>query len=224
MGPKNKEKVVVLLSGGIDSAVTLHLTLKYGFSSHALIFDYGQRHRREIDFAVANAEKCAAPYRIVKIDLGWGGSALTDKNLKLAQEGMTKGVPATYVPARNIIFLSFAVSLAETISAKKVFIGAHIQDYSGYPDCRPEFLTSFQNAANLGISKRGIEIVAPLLHKKKADIIRTGDSLGVDFRHTWSCYQGDASPCGRCDSCRYRAKGFKEAKIHDPLLEPQAKK
>ena len=216
--PKTKEKVVVLASGGLDSAVTLRLVIKYGFLPFVLIFDYNQRHTKEIDFAVKNARACGAGYELMKISLPWCASALTDKNIKVPLGGAAKGIPVTYVPARNIIFLSFAVSLAESISAKKVFIGAHMHDYSGYPDCRSEFLTSFQNAANLGIKKRGIEIVAPLLHKKKSEIIRLGESLGVDFKDTWSCYQGKTLPCGECDSCRYRAKGFKQAGIKDPLL------
>ena len=217
--PKKKEKVVVLLSGGIDSAVTLHLAKHYGFLPFALIFHYNQRHAKEIDFAVKNARKCNTPYQVIRVNLPWGGSALTDRKVKVPQSGLAKGIPATYVPGRNMIFLSFAVSLAEATSAKKIFIGAHIQDYSGYPDCRPDFLTSFQNAANHGVKDKGIEIVAPLLDKRKSEIIRLGASLGVDFKDTWSCYQGRKSACGRCDSCLYRTKGFKEAGIKDPLIQ-----
>jgi 7-cyano-7-deazaguanine synthase len=216
--PKRKERVVVLVSGGIDSTVTLHLVGKCGFSAFALIFDYSQRHTKEIDLAIKNARKCGVRYELLKIRLPWGASALTDKAIEIPKSGISRGIPATYVPGRNIIFLSFAVSFAEAIKAKKIFIGAHTQDYSGYPDCRGEFLTGFQEAANLGIKRKGIEIVAPLLEKRKSEIIRLGASLGVDFKDTWSCYQGKRLPCGVCDSCRYRARGFREAGLKDPLL------
>jgi len=218
MKQDKKEKAVVLLSGGIDSTVTLYLVRKYGFYPFALIFDYSQRHGKEVFYAVKNAKKLHIPYQVIKIELPWGGSALTDRRIKVPENRARGGIPPTYVPARNIIFLSFAVSLAETIAARKIFIGAHVQDYSGYPDCRPDFLTMFQAAANSGIRHKNIEIVAPLLEKKKSEIIKLGQSLGVDFRDAWSCYNGKEFPCRRCDSCRYRLKGFREAGIKDPLL------
>ncbi|MBN2120982.1 MAG: 7-cyano-7-deazaguanine synthase QueC [Candidatus Omnitrophica bacterium] len=216
--PKTSDKAVVLLSGGIDSAVTLYLVLKYGFRAFVLIFDYRQRHKKEISYAVRNAKNLAVPFEVIRISLPWGGSALTDRSIQIPEKQARKAIPVTYVPARNIIFLSFSVSFAEAIGAEKIFIGAHIQDYSGYPDCRPDFLTSFQNAANLGIKNKGIEIVAPLLKKRKSEIIELGLSLGVDFRNTWSCYRGGRTPCGKCDSCRYRLQGFAQAKVKDPLL------
>ncbi|MCD6539390.1 MAG: 7-cyano-7-deazaguanine synthase QueC [Candidatus Omnitrophica bacterium] len=213
-----REKGVILLSGGIDSTVTLYLAKKYKIECFALIFDYNQRHKKEVFYALKNAKKLKIPYRVLRINLGWGGSALTDSRIKLPQRRIKRGIPSTYVPARNLIFLSFAFSLAEVIKAKKIFIGAHTQDYSGYPDCRGEFLNSFQVSANLGIKERGIEIVAPLLDKDKAEIIKLGLSLGVDFSQTWSCYKGGKFPCLKCDSCQFRMEGFKKAGIEDPLL------
>ncbi len=214
---KKQKKAVVLLSGGIDSTVTLYLARKYGFSAQALIFNYRQRHKKEISCAIDNVKRLNIPYRLININLPWGGSALTDRKIKVPGR-KSKGIPPTYVPGRNLIFLSFAVSFAESVKAKKIFIGAHIQDYSGYPDCRPEFLHGFQHAANLGVKHKGIYIEAPLLYKKKAEIIKLGDSLGVDFNKTWSCYKGGKKPCGSCDSCRYRRRGFEEAGLSDPLV------
>jgi len=215
--PKARDKAVVLLSGGIDSTVTLYLVKKYRFGPYVLIFDYKQRHKKEILFAVNTAKRLKAPYKIVKIGFPWGGSALTDRKIKVPLT-KSRGIPVTYVPGRNLVFLSLAVSFAETIKAKKIFIGAHIQDYSGYPDCRPEFLESFSRTANLGIKHKGIKIESPLLDKGKTEIIKLGYSLGVDFSKTWSCYQGSKNPCGKCDSCRYRREGFKKAGFPDPLM------
>ncbi len=211
------KRAIVLLSGGLDSATVLYLAKKQGFKCFCLIFDYGQRHRREIDSAkkIARLANCQA--QIIKISLPWKGSALLDKKIKVPEK-ITKGVPATYVPARNIIFLSFALSFAETIKAKAIFIGAHAQDYSGYPDCRPEFFQAFAQMAKVGTYGGGrIKILAPLLNKKKSWIISLGQRLGVPFNLSWSCYRGAKLPCGVCDSCHYRAKGFKEAGLVDPL-------
>ena len=211
---------VVLLSGGLDSAVTLYLAIKRGFLCSCLVFDYGQRHRREIENARRLAKKTGSSLRVIKFDLPWGGSSLLSKKRRLPPAGR-KGIPSTYVPARNIIFLSFALSYAQTIRAETIFIGAHIHDYSGYPDCRKEFLRSFQSAARLGTRtgslSKGIKISAPLVDKSKAQIIRLGKSLGVPFNLTWSCYKGGSSPCGRCQSCFYRLKGFQEAGLKDAL-------
>jgi 7-cyano-7-deazaguanine synthase len=219
---------VVLLSGGLDSAVCLFAAKKARYACSCLIFDYGQRHRREIESAkgIARAAKC--PYQILKISLPWKGSALLDKKIglpggtKSQRHKDTSKITSTYVPARNIVFLSFALSFAESIAASALFIGAHSQDYSGYPDCRPEFFRAFDKViakgTRAGIEKRGIEIKAPLLDKKKAQIIRMGKSLGVPFEVTWSCYRGGRAPCGECDSCFFRAKGFAEAGMRDPLL------
>lgn len=219
-------KAVVLLSGGLDSATVLYIAKKEGFRCHCLIFDYGQRHRREIESAKRVARSAGCTYKILKIKLPWRGSALLDKKIRIPTRELKntrtqEPVPDTYVPARNIIFLSFALSYAEAIGAKAIYIGAHAQDYSGYPDCRPEFFRAFRNMARLGtkagIENKSIHILAPLLHKNKAQIIRLGKKLGVPFELTWSCYRGGRSPCRACDSCYYRAKGFKEAGHLDPL-------
>lgn len=211
------KKAVVLLSGGLDSATALYVARAKGYKCQCLIFDYGQRHRRrEINAAVKIAKKCGCAYRIIKISLPWKGSSLLDKKKKIARS-FGSIIPNTYVPGRNIIFLSFALSFAESIGAAAIFIGAHAHDYSGYPDCRPEFFRAFSKVVltgtKAGAGNNGIKIITPLLHKGKADIIRLGLRLKVPFALTWSCYLGGKKPCGRCDSCYYRNKGFKEAGI-----------
>jgi len=222
-------KAVVLLSGGLDSATTLYLAKKRGFKCLCLIFDYHQRHRREIESAKRIASAANCPWRIIKINLPWKGSALLDKDIKIPEltdsrtHGLTNKIPSTYVPARNIIFLSFALSYAEAKQASAIYIGAHIQDYSGYPDCRPEFFSAFNKVISCGtksgVEKRKIKIESPLIHKNKAQIIRIAGALGVPFELTWSCYRGGRIPCGECDSCYFRAKGFREAGIKDPLIK-----
>ncbi|MCX5700088.1 MAG: 7-cyano-7-deazaguanine synthase QueC [Candidatus Omnitrophica bacterium] len=214
------KKAVILLSGGLDSAVALYFAKKQGFKCHCLVFDYHQRHRREIKSARAVAESAGSPIEILKIHLPAKGSSLLDANLRLTTYDLRlKGIPATYVPGRNIIFLSFALSFAETEKASAIFIGAHAQDYSGYPDCRPDFYRDFRRVAKsgtkVGVEGRPIEICTPLIHKTKAQIIKMGKRLGVPFALTWSCYRGARVPCGKCDSCYYRIKGFKEAGIKD---------
>ena len=214
----------MLLSGGLDSATALYIAKSGGYSCECLIFDYGQRHRREIKAAQAVARAAGCPCRVVKISLPWKGSALLDKNIsipahKTAKSSSRQDIPATYVPGRNIIFLSFALSASEALGARALFIGAHSQDYSGYPDCRPQFFRAFQKAAACG-TKAGVEggsvvINTPLLHMTKAQIIKTGARLGVPFGLTWSCYRGARHPCGKCDSCVLRAKGFKDAGLND---------
>ncbi|MFA5199870.1 MAG: 7-cyano-7-deazaguanine synthase QueC [Candidatus Omnitrophota bacterium] len=210
-------QAVVLLSGGLDSAVVLYLARARGYKCRCLIFDYGQSHSKEIFQAIKLAKAAACDYKILKINFPWKGSALLDKNIYIPQKISNK-VPATYVPARNIIFLSFGLSFAESIQARAIFIGAHAQDYSGYPDCRPEFFKAFIKMARAGTVKgSSIKILAPLLNKNKAGIIRIGKKLKVPFHLTWSCYRGQTSPCKKCDSCYYRAKGFKDAGLIDPL-------
>ncbi len=213
------------MSGGLDSAVALYFAKKQGFGCHCLVFDYGQRHRREINSAKRIAQIAKCECQILKINFPWKGSSLLDKKIKLPERikvskyQSIKGIPNTYVPGRNIIFLSFAVSCAEAIKAKAIFIGAHAQDYSGYPDCRPEFYQAFIRAAakgtKTGVKGEPLKIITPLIHKNKAQIIKLGMKLGVPFHLTWSCYQGKSRPCGVCDSCRFRAKGFKEAGIDE---------
>ncbi len=218
-------KAIVLLSGGLDSAVTLAVAKKQGFDCCCLVFNYGQRHAREINSAKKIARAASCIYELVKIGLPWRGSSLLDKKISVTRaQGYksTSKIPATYVPGRNIIFLSFALSYAEAIKAKAIFIGAHQEDYSGYPDCRKEFFQAFKPViaagTRSGVQKERIKIITPLLHKRKADIIKLGNKLGVDFGLTWSCYHGGKAPCGKCDSCYFRKKGFKEAGIKDPLL------
>jgi len=219
------KKAIVLLSGGLDSATTLYLAKAKGFKCNCLIFDYGQRHDREIDSAKKIAKKAGCSWQIIKIKLPWKGSALLDKKINLpggfANRAKEK-IPFTYVPGRNIIFLSFALSFAESVGAKDIFIGAHAQDYSGYPDCRPEFYRAFSKVISTGtkagVEKKPIKIETPLINKSKAQIIKLGLKLGVPFELTWSCYHGGARPCEKCDSCYFRIKGFKELGKTDPLL------
>jgi 7-cyano-7-deazaguanine synthase len=217
------KKAVVLVSGGLDSATVLALAAASGARCHALTFDYGQRHRVELDAARRVARQLgAADHRVVRLDIGWmGGSALTDTRIAVPQES-TPGIPVTYVPARNTIFLSIALGWAEVLDAHDIYIGANAVDYSGYPDCRPEFIRAFENLANLatraGVEGAGFRVQAPLMSMRKHEIIRTGARLGVDYALTLSCYDPDASgrACGRCDACRLRAQGFAEAGIADP--------
>lgn len=218
------EKAIVLLSGGLDSATTFAIAKSEGFSCHALSFDYGQRHRAELLAAGRVAAALgAAEHRTFHLDLAlFGGSALTDTRIPVPIDNLSPGVPITYVPARNTIMLSVALAWAEVLGSRALFIGANAVDYSGYPDCRPEYLEAFEKMANLAtksaIEGRTIRIHAPLLHLSKAEIIRRGVELGVDFSLTVSCYQADEEgrACGRCDSCRLRRQGFIRAGIPDP--------
>ncbi len=217
----NMKKGVILLSGGIDSTTTLYYAKSLRFKLTALIFDYNQRHKKEIAYATRFCRLNKINYHIVKCDLSWARSSLTDKKIKISlNRDLTKReIPLTYVSGRNIIFLSYALSLAESIGAKAIFIGAHIQDYSGYPDCRPQFLKAFERAANCATKKGDIKIIAPLLNKDKKAIIKMGIRLGVPFERTWSCYQGASKPCLECDSCRFRISAFKSLGLLDPLLK-----
>jgi 7-cyano-7-deazaguanine synthase len=218
----SNQRAVVLVSGGMDSAVTLALAREQGFTCHALSVAYGQRHVSEL----AAAERVAhvlgvAEYKIVQVDLrSIGGSALT-ADIAVPEQGGA-GIPVTYVPARNTIMLSIALGWAEVLGANAIFCGVNAVDYSGYPDCRPEFITAFERLANLatkaGVEGAGIAVHAPLMRLSKADIVREGRRLGVDFAMTVSCYQADANgrACGHCDACRLRAQGFAEAGVPDP--------
>ncbi|MFY7698335.1 MAG: 7-cyano-7-deazaguanine synthase QueC [Legionella sp.] len=215
---------VILLSGGLDSTTCLAIAKAQGFNCYTLSFDYGQRHHYELKAAAKIAEDMRViDHRVITLDISqFGHSALTDHKIAVPDFKKTETIPITYVPARNTIFLANALGYAETIEAFDIFIGANAVDYSGYPDCRPEFITSFQKLANLA-TKAGIEqqryiIQAPLLHLKKADIIQLGHQLGVNYRLTVSCYQltAEGAACGRCDSCVLRAQGFISAKIADP--------
>ncbi len=217
----SKPKAVILLSGGLDSAVALYLAKQRGFDCRSLVFNYGQRHSKEIECAKKIALKAGCDYKLLNISLPWKGSLLLEgrKKLPVASNRFAKNIPSTYVPGRNIIFLSFALSYAEAIGAQSIFIGAHNQDYSGYPDCRPEFFKAFSVMAlkgtKAGTENKRIIIEAPLLNKGKAEIIKIGAKLKVPFNLTWSCYKGGKKPCGKCDSCYFRIKGFKEAGIKE---------
>ena len=215
---------VVLVSGGLDSATCLAIARSEGFRCYALSFAYGQRHAAELRAAETVARTLGAvQHRVMNIDLGaFGGSALTDHGIAVPEQA-SSGIPVTYVPARNTVFLSLALAWAEVLGAKDIFIGVNAVDYSGYPDCRPEFIAAFEQLANLA-TRAGVEgaepirIRTPLIELSKAEIIRRGTALGVDFGATVSCYKADATgrACGRCDSCRLRHDGFAAAQLPDP--------
>jgi 7-cyano-7-deazaguanine synthase len=217
-------RAVILLSGGLDSATVLAMARSQGFECYALSVEYGQRHSAELEAArrVAKAGGGAREHRVMRVDLaGIGGSALTDHSIAVP-EAHSSGIPVTYVPARNTMMLSLALGWAEVLAARDIFIGVNFVDYSGYPDCRPEFIAAFEQLASLA-TKAGVEghpcrIHAPLIRLSKAEIIREGTRLGVDYGLTVSCYQADAQgrACARCDSCRLRRAGFEAAGVPDP--------
>ncbi|WML37215.1 7-cyano-7-deazaguanine synthase QueC [Clostridium sp. OS1-26] len=219
------KKAVVLLSGGLDSSTAVYLAKKEGFEVYAISFDYGQRHDKELNCAKNVAEKAGVKeHVIVTTNMNvWGGSALTDKNIEISEgKEDSKDIPVTYVPARNMIFLAYAASYAEAIGAQDIFIGVSEVDYSGYVDCREEFINAMENAINHGTvcaveQGRKIKIHAPFLNMTKAEEIKIGIELGVDYSLTWSCYKGEALACGTCDSCMLRLKAFKEAGYKDPV-------
>ncbi len=221
MNQSTEKNAVVLLSGGLDSATVLAIASERGYRCHALSVDYGQRHRSELLAAEKVAASMAANLKTVKLDLRtFGGSALTDDIDVPIEEG--EGIPVTYVPARNTIMLSLALAWAEVLGANDIFIGVNAVDYSGYPDCRPEFINAYEEMANLatkaGVVGNRLTIHTPLIDLSKADIIREGLGLGVDYSMTVSCYQADEEgrACGVCDSCRIRAAGFETAGVNDP--------
>ncbi len=218
-----QRKAVVLLSGGLDSATALAIARSEGYVCHCLSVAYGQRHSAELDASVRVAARLgAASHRLIHVNLDLiGGSALTDSSIDVP-EGETPGIPITYVPARNTLFLSLAMGLAEVQGAEALYIGVNAVDYSGYPDCRPEFIEAFEKVAQLatrsGVEGTALKIETPLIKLSKAEIIRRGTALGVDFAETVSCYQADSEgrACGRCDSCRLRREGFAAAGLPDP--------
>jgi 7-cyano-7-deazaguanine synthase len=215
---------VVLLSGGLDSATTLAIARSEGFEAYCLSFDYGQRHRAELHAAKRVAAALGArEHRQITFDLAqFGGSALTDAKIAVPTGGVEAGIPVTYVPARNTILLSMALAWAETLGSRDIFLGINAVDYSGYPDCRPEFVAAFEQLANVatkaGVEGSRLKIHAPLIELSKADIIRLGVTLGVDYGLTVSCYQADEQgrACGVCDACRLRREGFASAGVNDP--------
>lgn len=224
MSGENKTRnAIVLTSGGLDSCTVLAIARDQGFACYALSFDYGQRHRAELEASTRVASALGAvEHKIICLDLRrFGGSALTDDSIAVP-EMHTEGIPVTYVPARNTIFLAYALGWAEVVQAQDIFIGVNAIDYSGYPDCRPEFISAFEKTARLatkaGVEGRALKIHAPLIQKRKVEIIQEGFRLGVDYAMTVSCYQADedGKACAVCESCRFRAEGFREAGVPDP--------
>ena len=222
---------LVILSGGLDSTVCMGVAGRdSGQPPVALTFDYGQRHRTELDRAAAVAARFRSEHLVVELDASrWGGSALTDATVEVpdAAEPNDQAIPVTYVPARNIIFLSVALGVAEARDVDAVYLGVNALDYSGYPDCRPEFVEAFRRVAAVGqkrgIEGRPVEIRTPLIELTKAGIVRLGTDLGAPLELTWSCYRAGPAPCGRCDACVLRAKGFSEAGLDDPALAPSVR-
>lgn len=218
-----EKRAVILLSGGLDSATVVAMAKADGFTCYTMSFDYGQRHRAELQAAERVAKDLGVvEHKVIGLNLnGIGGSALTDSSIAVP-ETPGEGIPVTYVPARNTVFLSLALGWAEVLGARDIFIGVNAVDYSGYPDCRPEFVESFERMANLatkaGVEGQGFTIQAPLQMLSKADIVKAGTRLGVDYGLTVSCYQADdqGRACGKCDSCRLRAEGFSAAGVTDP--------
>ncbi|MGK9065082.1 7-cyano-7-deazaguanine synthase QueC [Stutzerimonas chloritidismutans] len=219
----NEKKAVILLSGGLDSATVVAMARAEGYACYTMSFDYGQRHRAELQAAERVAQQLGVvEHKVIGMNLnGIGGSALTDTSIAVPEQ-VEEGIPVTYVPARNTVFLSLALGWAEVLGAQDIFIGVNAVDYSGYPDCRPEFVEAFERLANLatreGVEGQGFRIRAPLQNMSKAEIVQAGTRLGVNYGMTVSCYQADddGRACGKCDSCRLRAIGFSEAGLADP--------
>ncbi|MBE9167277.1 7-cyano-7-deazaguanine synthase QueC [Pleurocapsales cyanobacterium LEGE 06147] len=226
----NKPKAVVLLSGGLDSATTAAIALNDGYEAIALSFRYGQRHERELEAAERVAEALGiTEHYTIDVNLSqWGGSALTDRSVAVPQDGVQPDIiPATYVPGRNTVFIAIALSLAEAKDAEAIYLGINAVDYSGYPDCRPEYLAAYQQLANLsskvGIEGKAPQLIAPLVRDSKVEIVHRALELGVPIEKTWSCYQGQTEPCGLCDSCRIRDRALIEAGRPD-LATPAGRK
>ena len=219
-----KKKAVVLFSGGLDSTTVLYYALSKGYEVSCLIFDYGQKHKKEIKTASKIAKMLNLSYSMIKIEMPWCKSSLVDKSVKVPEHKTIKEgyVPTTYVPGRNTIFLSYAVSYAETIKAQAIFIGVNAVDFSSYPDCTPSYLKAMRGV--LKALKNNIGIIAPIEKMSKNEIIRLGLKLKVPYQYTWSCYNGKKIPCGTCDSCKLRAKGFKEVGINDPAFAKSSRK
>jgi 7-cyano-7-deazaguanine synthase len=225
-----RPKAVVLLSGGLDSTTAAAWAKREGYDLYALSFDYGQRHRKELTRAKAVAKTLGAKeHKVLKVPIGdLGHSALTDRSIPVPKAPKASAIgariPSTYVPARNTVFLALALGYAEVVGAAAIVIGANALDYSGYPDCRPEYLEAFERLANLatkaGVEGRTVKVLAPLLHMAKRDIVQAARDLDAPIGLTWSCYRGGARPCGTCESCVLRAKGFAEAGVPDPALKP----
>ena len=211
-----QKKAVILFSSGLDSTTVLYYALSKGYKCYCLSFDYGQRHNRELKSAAKIAKMLGVDFSIVKLSLPWSNDSLTNKNKKIPAGKQFKNViPSTYVPGRNTLFLSYGLSYAESIKAQTIFIGANALDYSGYPDCRPKFIKAYNNLLkSLGLK---ITVQAPLVNLTKAQIIKLGSKFKVPYQYTWSCYKGLKKPCGICDSCKLRKKGFKEAGVKDPI-------
>ena len=218
-------KAVVLISGGLDSTTVLAIAKSQGYDCYTLSFDYGQRHKAELLAAERTAKSLgSSQHKVIKLDLrSIGGSALTDDHIDVPEEE-TQGIPVTYVPARNTIFLSIALGWAEVLQAQHIFVGVNAVDYSGYPDCRPEYIQAFEQMANLatkaGVEGKKLSVQTPLMKLSKSDIVRWGLELGVDYSLTVSCYQADdqGRACGKCDSCRLRKQGFLQAGVNDPTI------
>jgi len=218
------KKAVILVSGGLDSSTVLALAKAQGYECYTLSFDYGQRHRAELDAAAKVSDHFGVKaHRVANVDLSaFGGSALTDQSIDVPEQSPQEGIPITYVPARNTVFLSYALAWAEVLEANHIMIGVNAVDYSGYPDCRPEFIQAYETMANLatrvGVEENSLRIEAPLINMTKAEIIQAGILNGVDYALTVSCYQANAQgeACGKCESCHLRKEGFKEAGVVDP--------
>lgn len=222
----SNKKAICLLSGGLDSTTALYWARREGYEVYALTVQYGQLHKKEVRHAAEIVRPLGIEHHVIEFTMPWGGSSLIDASTPIPQKRdesrMQTEIPSTYVPARNTIFLSLAVSYAEAAGAKTILIGANAIDYSGYPDCRPEYLQSFEKAVRLGtragVDGNEIKVLAPLLYLSKKEIVLLAKSLDVPFEKTWSCYEGGEVPCGTCDACRLRAKGFEEAGFCDPAM------